>query len=145
MNDQEIKIIIADDHYYVRAGLRHLLEKSPDMVVLGEARDGFETVELVEKYSPDVVLLDINMPGLDGIQALSFLTEKHPLLDIVIVTGEDFVDLIQPLILEGASGYFLKGDDPKKLIQIIREVVQRQRLTQQGSAARANEYLLDNN
>ncbi len=88
MNDSTklIRVLLADDHILVRAGIRALLEKAPDVQVCGEANDGREIVELVEKQEPHVVLMDIAMPGLNGLEATARIVKDHPKVRIIILS-----------------------------------------------------------
>lgn len=103
-----LSIILADDHALVRAGIRTLLEKLPDITILGESGDGRETVALVNSLAPDIAILDISMPGLNGLDATARIVKEQPKTKVLILsmhTGEDYV--LQAL-RAGASGYLLK-------------------------------------
>jgi len=103
-----LTIILADDHALVRAGIRTLLEKLPGVKIVGEAGDGRETIALVQQHSPDVVVMDISMPGLNGFDATARITREYPATKVLILsmhTGEDYV--LQALSA-GATGYLLK-------------------------------------
>lgn len=103
-----LTIILADDHALVRAGIRTLLEKLPGVKIIAEAGDGRETITLVQQYSPDVVVMDISMPGLNGFDATARIAREHPATKVLMLsmhTGEDYV--LQALSA-GATGYLLK-------------------------------------
>lgn len=116
------RIAIADDEATVRAGLRMLIEAEPDLVVVGEAADGIEAVELVERTAPDVVLLDVRMPRLDGLSAARrILALDHaPRVLILTTFGED--EYLYEALRMGASGFLLKVAPPEQLLEGIRVV-----------------------
>jgi len=110
----KIRIILADDHVILRQGTRQLLEHESDMDVVGEASDGAEAVELVSKLKPDVVIIDVAMPGMNGIEATKKIKEILPGTKILVLTGYDYDEYIFSLLEIGAAGYLLKdvsGDD----------------------------------
>jgi NarL family two-component system response regulator LiaR len=117
-----IKIILADDHTMFREGLRAIINGESDMAVVGEARDGFEVLEKVNELTPDVVLMDINMPRLDGIKATRHLSAQHPQARVIILTmyGQD--QYIFESIRAGAWSYILKDAPARRLIETIRAV-----------------------
>lgn len=117
-----IKILIADDHKMFRQGLRMLFEMEMDIKVIGEARDGLEAQEMALSLNPDVVLLDINMPGADGITAMKYLLERKPDLAIVILTMYREDEHVFQAIRAGARGYVLKDADSMEVIRAIRTV-----------------------
>lgn len=118
----KIRILLADDHTVLRSGLRLLLHSQPDMTVIGEARDGNETVELCKILKPDVVLLDLNMPGKTGLQVLEEL--KDTKTRILILTMYDDVAYLRQAVEWGAAGYILKSAADTELISAIRAVAQ---------------------
>ncbi len=119
-----IRVVLADDQALVRSGLRALLANSNDLHVVGEAADGREAVAVVTRTQPDVVLMDIRMPGMDGIAATRQITADARLAEvaIVILTTFDEDDQIFAAIRAGASGYLLKDAEPEDLRQAIRVV-----------------------
>ena len=119
-----IRVVLADDQALVRSGLRALLANSDDLHVVGEAADGREAVAVVTRTQPDVVLMDIRMPGMDGIAATRQITADARLAEvaIVILTTFDEDDQIFAAIRAGASGYLLKDAEPEDLRQAIRVV-----------------------
>ncbi len=118
----KIRVLIADDHSMVRHGLKQILELENDMVVVAQASNGREAVELTKQHNPDVVLMDINMPILNGLQAIKELKqEKHPSKVIVLTIHEDREYLFKTLQM-GAQGYVLKDAEPSVLIDAIRNV-----------------------
>ncbi|HLH25337.1 MAG TPA: response regulator transcription factor [Chloroflexota bacterium] len=120
---QPLRILIVDDNFVVRGGLRSSLELTNDLVVVGEAADGYEGVRLAEELLPDLVLTDIRMPGLDGIAATRRLTEIAPNIRVLVLTwSEDVQHLIQA-VLAGAKGYLVHGTfTPEELTQAVRTI-----------------------
>ena len=117
-----IRILIADDHAVVREGLRALIEAKPDMELVGEAEDGAEAVLLAHSLKPDVILLDLVMPRMDGIEAISEIRRENPAARILVLTSFAGDDKVFPAIKAGALGYLLKDSSSQALIQAIREV-----------------------
>ena len=115
-------MLVADDHAVVRTGLSTLLALQEDMEQVGEARDGLEAVDACAHLLPDVVLLDLEMPKLDGIQAIPKILEVSPGSRILVLTSFASDDKVFPSIKAGAHGYLLKDSTPEELIQSIREV-----------------------
>ena len=123
---QPIRILIADDHPVVRRGFRYLIEATPDMALVGEAKDGLEAVEKTRLLKPDIILLDLVMPQLDGLAALRTIKQEFPEARILVVTSFAEDDQVFPAIKAGASGYLLKDTSPDALLQAIRDVYQGQ-------------------
>jgi len=117
-----IRILITDDHAVVREGLRALIETKPDMELIGEAADGVEAVEKARSLQPDVTLLDIVMPRMDGITALREIKRENPDARILVLTSFAEDAQIFPAIKAGALGYLLKDSSPRELLQAIRDV-----------------------
>jgi two-component system, NarL family, response regulator LiaR len=117
-----IRILIADDHAVVREGLRALIEAKPDMELVGEAEDGAEAVLLAHSLKPDVILLDLVMPRMNGIEAISEIKRENPAARILVLTSFAGDDKVFPAIKAGALGYLLKDSSSQALIQAIREV-----------------------
>jgi DNA-binding NarL/FixJ family response regulator len=117
-----IRILIADDHGVLRAGLRALLSAESDLEVAGEAADGGETLRLVSELDPDVVLLDVNMPGPDGIEVTRRLKAVKPEVRVLILTVHEDEGLLREAIRAGASGYILKRAVESELIYAIHAV-----------------------
>jgi DNA-binding NarL/FixJ family response regulator len=118
----KIRILLADDHTVMRAGTRRILEDEPDFVIVGEAGDGYETLELVEDAAPDVVVLDISMPKLDGIKTSQALRQDWPGVRILMLTGHDNGALVRTLYALGVEGYLLKSASAPELVGAIRAV-----------------------
>jgi DNA-binding NarL/FixJ family response regulator len=117
-----ISVILADDHALVREGTRSLLEAEPDIEVVGEASDGEEAVELVGKLRPQVVLMDIAMPRINGIEATKQIKAKHPATAVLILTAYDNDQYIVALLDAGAAGYLLKNVKGRDLVNAVRAV-----------------------
>jgi NarL family two-component system response regulator LiaR len=114
--------LIADDHEIVRKGIRALLATKRDIQVVGEAGNGIEAVSQAHTLQPDVVLMDLVMPKMDGIQATREITAKQPGIRVLVLTSFDADEQVFPAIKAGALGYLLKGSRPQDLIQAIRQV-----------------------
>ncbi|MFC1976414.1 response regulator [Chloroflexota bacterium] len=117
-----IRILIADDHGVLRAGLRALLSAETDLEIVGEAADGQEALQLCDEMSPDVVLLDISMPDLSGIDVTRRLKEMLPEARVLILTVHEDESLLQEAIQAGAAGYIIKRAAESELIDAIRAV-----------------------
>jgi DNA-binding NarL/FixJ family response regulator len=117
-----MRVLVADDQAMVRAGVRLILESQGDIEVAGEAADGEETLAAVKRLHPDVVLMDIRMPRLDGIAATRRLIEEDPLLRVLIVTTFDADQYVFEALRAGASGFVLKDASPEQLVAAVRLV-----------------------
>ena len=118
----KIKVLIADDHAVVREGTRRILEQEPDMEVVGEAGDGEEAVNLATSLKPDVAIIDIAMPKLDGIEATKRIKATWPSINVLILSAYDDDQFIFSLLEAGAAGYLLKSIRSRELIDAIRAV-----------------------
>ena len=116
----KINIMLVEDYQMVREGLRRMLEQEPDMAVLAEASSGEEALVLARTYSPDVVLMDIKMQGMNGIETTRLLKQEHPECRVVVLTLYD--DYLSQAILSGADGYLLKDLRREELVRAIRDV-----------------------
>ena len=114
-----IRILIADDHAVVRSGLLGLLRAHPDLEVVGEAKDGMETLRLAEALHPDLVLLDITMPPENGIKTAKRLKQQHPALVVLFLTMHEEEDLLHEALRAGAAGYVIKRAEESEIIQAI--------------------------
>lgn len=115
-----IRVVIADDHHLVRQGLRALLESNPEVKVIGEAATGLEAVEEAEKLQPDVVVMDLSMPRLDGVQAASRILDLKAPIQVVIVSMHADTAIIHNLVRRGVKGYLLKDALADELMLAIR-------------------------
>lgn len=119
---QKLRILLADDHETVREGLRMILNAQPDMQVVATAGDGREAISQAERVTPDVVIMDISMPGLNGLAATMQLTERVPDAKVLTLTRHADSSYLQQLLRAGASGYVLKQSRPAELLHAIRSV-----------------------
>ena len=119
---QKIRIVIADDHAVVREGIRALISITPDMELVGEAKDGIEALLKARASHPDVLLLDMVMPRMDGLEAISAIKAELPDTRIIILTSFSDDDKVMTAIRAGAMGYLLKDSSPQDLLQAIRDV-----------------------
>ena len=115
-----IRVLIADDHLIVREGLRLILETAEGMALVGEATDGAEAVRLAGQVQPDVILMDLRMPGVDGLTAIERLRDTHPHIAVVILTTYNEDDLMLRGLKAGARGYLLKDTGRETLFHAIR-------------------------
>ena len=120
----KIKVLIADDHAIVREGIRMILALHDDIEVVGEAANGVEAIEQVDKLSPDVVLMDIAMPGLGGLEATLEIVKRKPQSKILVLTQYDNTEYIYRFLKAGAAGYVLKKAVGSDLVSAIRSVFQ---------------------
>lgn len=118
-----IKVLIADDHAIVRAGLRTLIESDPNLELVGEASGGYETIELIDKSKPDILVLDISMPDIDGIAVAKMLKSMNKDVRILFLTIHEDKALLREAFKSGASGYILKNAAEKELISAIKIVI----------------------
>ena len=121
-----IRVYLADDHPVVRRGIRDLLDTEPDVEVVGEAANGREAVAGVEALVPDVILIDLVMPEMDGIQAIRKITAAQPQVRILVLTSFATDDKVFPAIKAGALGYLIKDTAPEDLVRAIHQVYQGQ-------------------
>jgi DNA-binding NarL/FixJ family response regulator len=133
-----IRVLLADDQALVRAGFRALLDAQPDIEVAGEASDGEEAVRLAGTLVPDVVLMDVRMPGLDGLEATKAIVADERLTDVrvVILTTFELDQYIFESLRAGASGFLVKDTDPADLVRAVREVTNGEALLSPGVTRR---------
>jgi DNA-binding NarL/FixJ family response regulator len=125
LDDEElIRVAVVDDHPFFRQGLRDVLNKEVDIEVIAECDDGQKALELLMNISPDVVLMDVNLPGLNGLQVTKKLKSRRPDINVIILTAYDDEEQIYHAIRIGASAYFAKDVDPVQLLDTIHTVAQ---------------------
>jgi DNA-binding NarL/FixJ family response regulator len=117
-----VRVLLADDHTIVRKGLRSLLDDEPDVRVIGEAKDGREAVAEAERLLPDIILMDITMPGLNGLEATRQVKERLPGVKVLVLTMHANDEYIFHILQSGASGYVLKQAAPAELVSAIEAV-----------------------
>jgi DNA-binding NarL/FixJ family response regulator len=117
-----IRVLLADDHSIVRAGLRRIIEDSGDITVVAEASDGREAIQKTHETQPDVVVVDISMPGLDGLEVISQVLTHYPKLPILVLTMHEEEQYIIRVFGAGAMGYITKRSAPEQLVTAIRKV-----------------------
>jgi DNA-binding NarL/FixJ family response regulator len=139
----EIRVLIVDDHAVVREGLRTFLELQDDMQVVGEAGDGDDAVAVAERVLPDVVLMDLVMPGVDGIEAMRRLRRQVPSARAIVLTSFVDEERILPAIRAGAAGYLIKNVDPQELARAVRMAADGETLIDPTVASRLVEVLAD--
>lgn len=134
--DAKIRILVVDDHFVVRMGLISLVNTEPDMEVVGEAADGAEAVVKFTQLNPDLVLMDLRMPGTDGIRATTEIRAKHPTARVLMLTTYDGDTDIHRAVQAGAQGYVLKNSTGDKLIPALRAVAAGQKWIPKEIASR---------
>ncbi|MBP2018735.1 two-component system response regulator NreC [Symbiobacterium terraclitae] len=121
-----IRVLLVDDHAILREGIRYLLSASGEVQVIGEAQDGVEALEMVEKLKPDAVLMDIAMPRMNGIEATKELKKRHPDLPVLILSMYDSEEYVLPILRAGAAGYVLKRAAAQELVSALKAVTSGQ-------------------
>lgn len=117
-----IRVVLADDHAVVRAGTRQFLELGKDIQVVAEAEDGLQAKMLIEQHLPDVAILDIQMPGMSGIEVTRWVRDHHPQIGVLILTAYEDDPYILSVLQAGANGYVLKTAPPVEVVQSVRDV-----------------------
>jgi DNA-binding NarL/FixJ family response regulator len=118
----KIRILLADDHRILREGIRHLIEDEADMTVIGEAEDGHQAVRLTLEFKPDVILMDIAMPLLNGLEATRQICQAHQGCRVLVLTMHDNEEYVRSVLAAGAMGYILKDSAARDLLDAIRLV-----------------------
>ena len=132
---EPVRILIADDHALVRGGLRMMLEDEPGLEVIGEASNGREALELCRSLKPDLVLMDVRMPEMDGLEATRAIKEEHPSVSVLMVTMHENADYLLEAIGAGAAGYVLKGAPGERLIGAVKRTMEGESPLNQELAA----------
>ena len=122
MTGDLIRVVLADDHVVVRAGLRAVLGAAKDIEVIGEAKNGREAITMVERFKPDVVVMDLDMPDTDGVAATKEIVSKGLVARILVLTMHAEEDYLVPLIEAGAAGYLVKSAADRELVDAVRAV-----------------------
>ena len=122
MNEPAIRVLVVEDHRIVREGIRSLMEDVADIEIIGEARNGLEGVDQAHNLLPDVILMDLKMPHMDGLEATRLIKKEHPDIPILVLTSFIADDKVFPAIKAGAAGYLLKDTGSRELIDAIRQV-----------------------
>jgi NarL family two-component system response regulator LiaR len=141
MTADPIRVLVVDDHAVVREGLRAFLELQDGIEVAGEASDGVEALDAVERIHPDVVLMDLVMPRLDGLEAMRALRERHPRTRVVVLTSFFDDEKLMPALRAGAAGYLLKNAQPQEVARAVRAAYAGETLLDPVVAARLVESL----
>jgi two-component system response regulator DegU len=121
---ERIRVLLADDHAILREGLASLIEKQPDILVVGEAEDGSECLEKTSALIPDVVVLDIKLPGMSGIEVCKQLKTSHPLIKVIMLSMYEDYEYVNQALQAGADGYLLKKVASSELVSAVRKAYQ---------------------
>jgi DNA-binding NarL/FixJ family response regulator len=125
---KKISILIADDHALIRSGITQLLQSFKDLVIVGEAEDGDEAVEMTETLKPDVVMIDITMPRMNGIEATKIIRERFPKTRVLVLTMHESDEYIFHILKSGAGGYMLKNSGKDELAAAVRAVAKGEKV-----------------
>jgi two-component system, NarL family, response regulator NreC len=137
-----VTVLLVDDHPIVRQGLRNLLDSMPDFKVVGEAGDGLQALELIERVQPQVIVIDVVMPGLTGLEVTQRVKRQWPAVKVIVLSMQNNEAYVVSALKSGASGYILKDTGPEELVDAIRIVVKGERyLSKQLSERIINAYV----
>ena len=117
------RVLIVDDHAFIRRGVQSILQAFPEWELCGEAGNGTDAIPLVEQLDPDVILMDVTMPGMNGIDATRIIRQSHPRVKIVLLTLHESSEILRSGFRAGANGYLLKADAEDELMKALRVVV----------------------
>lgn len=131
-----VRLLLADDHTLVRQGIRHILEMESDLQVVGEASNGEDTLKMARALHPDVILMDVNMPVMNGVEATRLIRQEMPEIAVVALTIHDDEEYLFELVKVGAAGYLLKDVEPASLIEAIHRVAEGQSYLHPAVAAK---------
>jgi two-component system, NarL family, response regulator NreC len=134
-----VTVLLADDHPIVRQGLRHLLEAEPDIAILGEASDGLQAVQLSEKFKPNVLIVDLMMPGLNGLEVIRQVKDRSPATFSIVLSMQSADVYVVEALKSGAAGYVLKETGPSELVNAVQQVISGKRYL----SPRLSERLID--
>jgi DNA-binding NarL/FixJ family response regulator len=138
--DRKTRILIADDHELVRQGIRHTLETNPVWEVVGEAANGLEAVDLATRLDPDIVVMDLSMPEMNGLDAIRHIVRSAPHIHILVLSIHDSDTLIHEVLAAGAKAYLLKSDAARDLVAAVQSLVD----SRPFFTAKVSKALLDN-
>jgi DNA-binding NarL/FixJ family response regulator len=141
VTEQRIRILVCDDHPVVRSGLRGMIQSQPDLEVIAEASEGAQAVALAARLQPDIVLMDLRMPGMDGVTATEAIKSRHPGIHVLILTTYDTDADILRALEKGATGFLLKDEREDRLFDAIREAAGGRSPLAPGVASRLVERL----
>jgi DNA-binding NarL/FixJ family response regulator len=139
-----VRVVVADDQTLFRSGLAHLLNESPDIQVVGEAADGQQAIDLVRKLKPNVVLMDLKMPRVDGIEATRRIVAEHPDVKVLVLTTFDIDSYVLQALRVGANGYVLKDSTPESVVRSILTVMAGDRVMASAVANRVIDLVTGN-
>ncbi|MEW5723873.1 MAG: response regulator transcription factor [Thermodesulfobacteriota bacterium] len=131
----KIRVMIVDDHVIVREGIKQLLEIEPDIEVVAEAASGLECLDRLESHRPDVIFMDVRMPGISGIEATRLVLERHPEARVIMLTIYDDDEHVTDAIKAGAKAYILKKASRRELVDVVRHVVEDRAYLDPGVAS----------
>ena len=137
------RILLADDHPLMRQGMRAMLEREPDVEIVGEAQNGRQAVELSRSLEPDLVLMDVRMPEMDGLQATQTIKQELPQISVLIVTSHEEPDYLYEAIKAGCAGYVLKEASQEELTAAIRKVLDGESLLDPQLSAQLLKRMVD--
>ena len=137
-----VTVLLADDHPIVRQGMTHLLEAEPDVKIVGEASDGVQAVQLTEKYRPNVLIVDMMMPGLNGLEVLRQVKDRSPSTCCIVLSMQSADAYVVEALKAGALGYVLKETGPSELLNAVHQVLQGKRYLSPKLSERLIDVLL---